>query len=104
MGKGFHPHKLKSFLSLRRLGIRLGAIGLAGLLWLFVISENEYLHVIEMPIEVRNLPARHALTEEVPESAKVRLRGAGRALFKTIILKIITPKKKKDKNAKRRIN
>ena len=43
-----------------------------------------------MPIEVRNLPARHALTEEVPESAKVRLRGAGRALFKTIILKNFT--------------
>ena len=59
-------------------------------MWLFVISENEYLHVIEMPIEVRNLPARHALTEEVPESAKVRLTGAGRALFKTIILKNFT--------------
>ena len=43
-----------------------------------------------MPIEVRNLPARHALTEEVPKSAKVRLRGAGRALFKTIILKNFT--------------
>ena len=56
-------------------------------MWLFVISENEYLYVIEMPIEARNLPARHALTEEVPNNAKVRLRGAGRALFKTIILK-----------------
>ena len=40
-----------------------------------------------MPIEARNLPARHALTEEVPKNAKVRLRGAGRSLFKTIILK-----------------
>ena len=40
-----------------------------------------------MPIEARNLPARHALTEEVPKNAKVRLKGAGRALFKTIILK-----------------
>ena len=60
---------------------------MAALLWLFVISENEYLYVIEMPIEARNLPARHALTEEVPKNAKVRLRGAGRSLFKTIILK-----------------
>ena len=40
-----------------------------------------------MPIEARNLPARHALTEEVPKNAKVRLKGAGRYLFKTIILK-----------------
>ena len=60
---------------------------MAALLWLFVISENEYLYVIDMPIEARNLPARHALTEEVPKNAKVRLRGAGRSLFKTIILK-----------------
>ena len=44
-----------------------------------------------MPIEARNLPARHALTEEVPKNAKVRLRGAGRALFKTIILKSFIP-------------
>ena len=91
MGKGFHPHKLKSFLSLRRLGIRLGAIGLAGLLWLFVISENEYAMVVDMPIEARNLPARHALDEEVPPSAEVRLKGTGRSLFKTLILKQFIP-------------
>ena len=87
MNRDWKINRLKSFLSLEKLSIRLGAIALAALLWLFVISENEYLYVIEMPIEARNLPARHALTEEVPKNAKVRLRGAGRALFKTIILK-----------------
>jgi YbbR domain-containing protein len=91
MGKGFNPNSLKSFLSLQKLGIRLGAIGLAVLLWLFVVSENEYTMVVDVPIEARNLPARHALKEEVPDVAKVRLRGRGRSLFKTVILKNFIP-------------
>ena len=87
MMRGWKINSLKSFPSWEKLRIRLGAIVLATLLWLFVVSENEYLFTVEMPIEARNLPARHALTEEVPKYAKVNLRGAGRALFKTIILK-----------------
>ena len=91
MGKGLNPYSLKSFLSWQKLGIRIGAIALAGLLWLFVVSENEYTMVTDMPIEARNLPARHALGEEVPDFAKVRLKGTGRTLFKTIILKQFIP-------------
>ncbi|MDP6340267.1 MAG: hypothetical protein QF842_08120 [Candidatus Marinimicrobia bacterium] len=91
MGKVFNPDSLKSLLSLRKLGIRLGAIGLAVLLWLFVVSENEYSMVVDIPIEARNLPARHALKKEVPDVAKVRLRGRGRSLFKTVILKKFIP-------------
>ncbi|MEA1882660.1 MAG: hypothetical protein U9N31_09710 [Candidatus Marinimicrobia bacterium] len=91
MGKVLNPDSLKSFLSLRKLGIRLVTIGLAVLLWLFVVSENEYTMVVDVPIEARNLPARHALKEEVPPSAKVLLRGRGRSLFKTIILKKFIP-------------
>ena len=91
MGKGFNLDRLKSFFTWQKLGIRIGAIVLAGLLWLFVVSENEYTMVVDMPIEARNLPARHALKEEVPEFAKVRLKGTGRSLFKTIILKRFIP-------------
>ncbi|MBC8346327.1 MAG: hypothetical protein H8E56_08735 [Candidatus Marinimicrobia bacterium] len=64
---------------------------MALLLWLFVVSENEYTMVVDVPIEARNLPAGHAHKEEVPSSAKVRLRGRGRSLFKTIILKNFIP-------------
>ena len=67
--------------------IRFGAFGLAVLLWLFVVSENEHTLTVEIPIEARNLPAKHALKEEVPKFAKVNLKGTGRGLFKTIILK-----------------
>ena len=87
MRKDLNIRKLKSFLLWRSLGIRLGAFFLAVFLWLFVVSENEYTLTVEMPIEARNLPAKHALKEEVPEFAKVNLKGTGRGLFKTIVLK-----------------
>ena len=77
MGKGYNLNNFKTFFSLLKIGIRLGAISLASLLWIFVISENIYLMVVDMPVEARNLPAQHALKEEVPEYAKVRLRGTG---------------------------
>ena len=91
MGKGYKLNNLKAFLSWQKMGIRLGAISLAGLLWIFVISENIYLMEVDMPVEARNLPAQHALKEEVPEYAKVRLRGTGRSLFKTILLSRFIP-------------
>jgi len=71
--------------------MRIGSIGLAILLWFFVVSENTYNMVINMPIEVRNLPAQRALNEEVPEAAQVRLKGTGRALFKAFLLKNFIP-------------
>ena len=67
--------------------MRLGAVGLAILLWVFVVSDNEYSMVIDMPIEARNLSAQKAHKKEVPEYAQVRLKGPGRALFKTLLLK-----------------
>ena len=91
MGKGYKLNNIKTFLSWQKIGIRLGAISLAILLWIFVISENIYLMVVDMPVEARNLPARLALKEEVPEYAKVRLRGTGRSLFKTILLSRFIP-------------
>ena len=91
MRKGYKLNNLKTFLSWQKMGIRFGAISLASLLWIFVISENIYLMVVDMPIEARNLPARHALKEEVPTYAKVKLKGTGRSLFKTILLSRFIP-------------
>tara|TARA_Y100000816_G_scaffold182207_1_gene131922 strand:+ start:1455 stop:2390 length:936 start_codon:yes stop_codon:yes gene_type:complete len=69
----------------------LGALILAISLWLFVISNNIYNMVVDMPIEARNLSAQHALNKEVPKVAKVRLQGTGRSLFKSYILKSFFP-------------
>ncbi len=79
--------QLQKYLNLHSLGMRLAAAGLALLLWIFVVSENEYTVVMDMPIEARNLSAQKAHKKEVPEYAQVRLRGPGRVLFKTLLLK-----------------
>ena len=56
-------------------------------LWLFVVSEKEYDLVLDLPIEARNLSAQMAHKEEVPSYASIKIRGTGRNLFKSILLK-----------------
>tara|TARA_Y100001935_G_scaffold250284_1_gene250150 strand:+ start:5423 stop:6358 length:936 start_codon:yes stop_codon:yes gene_type:complete len=68
-----------------------GSFLLAGSLWLFVTSNNTYTTIIDMPIEARNLSAQHALNKEVPKIAKVKLKGTGRSLFKSYLLKSFFP-------------
>ena len=69
----------------------LGTFLLSCLLWLFVVSNNSYNMVVEVPIEARNLSEQHALKKEVPKFAKVRLKGSGRSLFKSYVLKSFFP-------------
>lgn len=71
----------------QKIYLSIGAFGLALLLWIFVVSENEYTMVIDLPIEARNLNVQKAHKKEVPPFASVRLRGTGRDLFKSFILK-----------------
>ena len=75
------------FLFGQKLSLFFGAFGLALLLWVFVVSENEYTLILDLPIEARNLNVQKAHQEEVPPFASVRLRGTGRDLFKSFLLK-----------------
>ncbi len=79
-----------SFFSLptrQQLGLFVGAFLLAFFLWLFVSSQKEFISELEIPIEVRNIQARKTLRQEIPQVAKVRFRGSGRALLKAYLLK-----------------
>ncbi len=81
-----------TFLSHQQFGARTGALGLAIFLWMFVVSNNDYVTVMDVPIEVRNLNERkRAYKKEIPQSIKVRLKGSGRAIFKTLLLKDFVP-------------
>ena len=71
----------------QKLSLLSGALGLALLLWIFVVSQNEHTLILDLPIEARNLNVQKAHKEEVPPSASVRLRGTGRDLFKSFLLK-----------------
>ncbi len=64
----------------------LGAFLLAVLLWLFVISGNQYTMMLDIPIEARNLNSQKTYLEEVPGHASVILKGNGRNLFKSFLL------------------
>ena len=69
-------------------GARIGSFGLAVFLWLFVVSNNYYTTIINIPIEVRNLNERKkAYKKEIPQIANVRFKGKGRSIIKTLLLK-----------------
>ncbi len=78
--------KKQPYLS-RIVSIPFGSLILAILLWLFVVSEKEYNLILDLPIEARNLSAQMAHKEEVPSYASTKIRGTGRNLFKSILLK-----------------
>jgi len=75
---------LKSFF--HNIFFPIGAFSLATLLWLFVISGDQYTMVLDLPIEARNLNAQKTYLKEVPEYASVMLKGKGRELFKSYML------------------
>ena len=70
-----------------KIGLSLGAFGLSMLLWVFVVSENEYTMIMDLPIEARNLSVQKAHKEEVPSYASVKIIGSGRDLFKAFVLR-----------------
>ena len=87
MAKKEYKKNFYSFFLWKNISTKLSALGLAFLLWLFVLSENEYIISTDIPIEVRNLPAQLVLNEKVPKFAKIRIKGEGRSIFKSFILK-----------------
>jgi len=64
-----------------------GAFFFALLLWFLVVSEREYIHSFDIPIEVRNIAQGKTLSAEIVPTAEVRFRGTGRALLQSMMLK-----------------
>ena len=80
--------KLQVFSSFfKNIAFPIGAFCLAVLLWLFVISGNQYTMMLDIPIEARNLNSQKTYLEEVPGFASTILKGKGRDLFKSYLLK-----------------
>ena len=79
--------KINFFVSFfKNIAFPVGAFFLAVLLWLFVISGDQYTMMLDLPIEARNLNSQKTYLEEVPGYASVILKGKGRDLFKSYIL------------------
>tara|TARA_Y100000591_G_scaffold189054_1_gene163488 strand:+ start:2207 stop:3181 length:975 start_codon:yes stop_codon:yes gene_type:complete len=70
----------------KNIAFPVGAFLLAVLLWLFVISGDQYTMMLDLPIEARNLNSQKTYLEEVPGYASIILKGKGRDLFKSYLL------------------
>ena len=77
----------------KNIAFPVGAFLLAILLWLFVISGDQYTMMLDLPIEARNLNSQKTYLEEVPGFASVILKGKGRDLFKNYLLQNFTESK-----------
>ena len=60
------------------LSIKISSLIIALTLWLFVVTGSEYVHVVKIPIHLRNLQKGRILANKIPEFAEVRMRGTGR--------------------------
>ena len=65
---------------------KLGAVGLAVILWFFSISNSQFDAEVELPIEIRNIREGKALSQEAPQIATLRFKGSGRSLAKLFLL------------------
>lgn len=69
-------------------GIRIGALGLAFLLWLYAVTENTYTREINARLRVHDLPGQQPGTGEVlvanpvPETVRIQVAGKGRDLLR----------------------
>jgi len=60
------------------LSIKISSLIIALTLWLFVVTGSEYVHVVKIPIHLRNLQQGRILANEIPKFAELRMRGTGR--------------------------
>ncbi len=66
---------------------KLGAVGLAVILWFFSISDSQFSAEVEFPIEIRNIKEGKTLSEAAPPNAVLLFRGTGRSLAKLYLFK-----------------
>ena len=67
------------------MSIKISSLAIALTLWIFVVTGSEYVHVIEVPIKLRNVQPDRVLAEPIPEFAKVRMRGSGRQFLNNML-------------------
>lgn len=53
----------------------------AVVIWFFVVTENEYEYVIEVPVTIINVPKGKVILNEIPITSKLKIQGNGKALI-----------------------
>lgn len=66
---------------LNNIGVKIGAIGVALLLWLHVVTEKTYTHTFQASLKPTHLAENLILANELSERLQVKIRGKGKRLF-----------------------
>lgn len=66
---------------LEHLQTKIIVVFLAFFLWFFVVTEDDYTHVFDIPIRIENIKAGKIIENKYPESAKVLFWGKGKQLL-----------------------
>ncbi|RMF68339.1 MAG: hypothetical protein D6743_03530 [Calditrichaeota bacterium] len=61
--------------------IKIISLFLAIFIWFFVVTENEYEYEIDIPVSVTNIPEGMVLLNELPKTARVKVKGSGKDLI-----------------------
>ncbi|MCH8018960.1 YbbR-like domain-containing protein [candidate division KSB1 bacterium] len=65
--------------------VKIVALVFAILIWFFVVTENEYEHVIEIPVAVINTPPGKVILSDLPKVVKVKIKGTGKDLIALMV-------------------
>ncbi len=65
--------------------VKIVALVFAILIWFFVVTENEYEHVIEIPVAFINTPPGKVILSDLPKVVKVKIKGTGKDLIALMV-------------------
>lgn len=66
---------------LNNLGVKLGALGVALLLWLHVVTEKTFTYTFQASLKPTHLAEDLIIANEIPDSFPVKIRGKGKRLL-----------------------
>ncbi|MFQ6116347.1 MAG: YbbR-like domain-containing protein [bacterium] len=61
--------------------IKIVVVVIALFIWFFVVTEDDYEYALEVPVTAINIPENKVLLSEIPNDAKVKIKGSGKALI-----------------------
>jgi len=79
-----YNEKMKNQLN-KNLKIKIIVLGIACFVWLFVKTEDNYKHNLDVPLRITNLESNQIIENEIPKSVTVTAWGKGKALFSLLI-------------------
>ena len=70
---------------LKNYKVKIVALIFAILIWFFVVTENEYEHIIEVPVAFINTPPGKVILSDLPKVVKVKIKGTGKDLIALMV-------------------